>query len=419
MRATLSLAVLAALGAVSAFAAEPEPTAVFTFTCNGSAFLQKGTCPQGGRSAALIQGADGNFYGTAEDSNEGNSAPTGGTAFSLTPSGKFTLLHTFLPGAGSDYAGGNLPGALLQGPDGELYGQTNFGGIDGCNGYCGYGLLYRLKTNGAAFQVLHQFCSDKNCTDGEIGSLAGVGSDGNVYGSTEFGGTASSCPNVGCGVIFQITPSTGAYKVVFNFDVSTTGAYPGSVIAASDGTFYGLAFTAAGQVLFHYIPDTGAYQTAALLFPVVNGVPAHGSDLAFGANGNLYGLYSEYAVSGLGLFEVEPSGSNLQLFPFYTTIGDGGSPDGLLLATDGNFWVANSNGSNGYGDIITLSPTTGTVVQTLSPFSSKAAVGAYPTELIQATDGTFWGGTAQYGEATKNHFGDGTVFSLNAGLPPR
>jgi len=121
----------------------------------------------------------------------------------------------------------------------------------------------------------------------------------------------------------------------------------------------------------------------------------------------------------VGLFEVQPDGSNLQLFPFYNTIEGGGAPGGLLLASDGNFWVADINGGTGYGDIITLSPSDGTLIQTLTPFSSSAAVGAYPMDLIQAKDGTLWGSTDSFGITPKGYFGDGTVFSLDAGLPPR
>ena len=158
-----------------------------------------------------------------------------------------------------------------------------------------------------------------------------------------------------------------------------------------------------------------------LNFPLFDGdLPsAPTSGVAFGPNGNIYGLYQIYAESGMGLFEVQPDGGNLQLFPFYTTLESGGEPDGLLLASDGNFWIAESNGSKGYGGIVSVSPTDGTLLRTLSPFFNGGPLGGLPTEIIQAKDGTFWGSTDFYGDASKGHFADGTVFSLNAGLPPR
>jgi|HubBroStandDraft_4_1064222.scaffolds.fasta_scaffold49999_2 uncharacterized repeat protein (TIGR03803 family) len=412
MKGKLLFATVFALLAVTSVAAAQEPTAVYTFTCNGNASERIGNCPQGGRPDSLIQASDGNFYGAAQDSMEGSSSPTGGTVFKVTSAGTFTLLHTFLAGTNKNYPNGNLPGNIIQGPDGKLYGDTLFGGVDGCNGYCGYGLLYRINTNGTGFQILHKFCSQANCADGNAGYFLAKGTDGKIYGTTYYGGTGSA------GTIFQITPSTGAYKVVFNFEFSTSGENPGALVAGPDGTFYGLSAGSGGEILFHYTESTGALTTTVLNFPLFNGLPSHGGDLTLGPNGNFYGLYGIYGMSGEGVFEVDVNGSNLQLFPFYTTVDGAGEPDGLLLASDGNFWMADITG-NSYGNIITLSPADGSLIQTFTPFSSSAAVGAYPMEIIQARDGTLWGSTDSFGSASKGHFGDGTVFSFNVGLPPR
>src|ERR1700674_250315 len=142
MKRALLFAAVLVLFASFANAAIPQPVAVYTFICNGNQFFRNGSCPQGGRPDSLIQGSDGNFYGAAQDSMEGSSSPTGGTVFSVTPAGTFTLLHTFRPGTSKTYPNGNLPGLLTEGPDGKLYGDTLYGGNSGCNGYCGYGLLY-------------------------------------------------------------------------------------------------------------------------------------------------------------------------------------------------------------------------------------------------------------------------------------
>ena len=417
MKGKLTLVALLVLLACSAgYAAGPQPVVAFTFVCTGSF---QGPCPNGGRPDSLIQGSDGNFYGNAQDSMEGSSTPTGGTVFSLTPAGKFALLHTFLPGLNKTYPNGNLPGLLTEGPDGKLYGNTLFGGVGGCNGYCGSGVLYRVNKDGTGFRIIHKFCSQPNCTDGGEGALAGVGSDGNLYGVSFSGGTGN-CGSyyIGCGTIFRVTPSTAAYEVAFSFNGSTD-EFPSSLIAAPDGTFYGIDSGPQGENLFHYTPGAGTFQSVALHFPSFNGLPSQTSSLAFGPNGNLYGLYHIYGKSGEGLFEVQTDGTHLQPFPFYTTRNGGGSPDGLLLASDGNFWVADYNGSTGYGDIITLSPADGTLIQTVSPFSGSAAAGAYPAEIIQTKDGTLWGSTYQGGRASSGHFADGTVFSLNVGLPPK
>lgn len=419
MKRSLVAFLFLTLPTVSVYAAGPQPVIHHTFECIGNAAERIGTCPQGGRPDSLIQGTDGNFYGAAQDSQEGSSTPSGGTVFALTPAGKLTVLHTFTSGAGNDYPDGNLPGLLIEGSDGKIYGITLFGGVGGCNGYCGSGVLYRVNKDATGFEVIHEFCSETNCADGGFGELV-AGKDGNLYGASGSGGTGNCGPYyVGCGTIFKVTPSTGAYEVILNFNGTTNGEFPSGLTAAADGTFYGMNDNSTGENLFHFIPSTGEIKLTHVHFPSFNGLPSHGGDLTFGANGNLYGLYGIYATPGEGVFELETDGSNFHLFPFYTHREDAGAPDGLLLASDGNFWMANYNGANGYGNIIELSPKNGSLIQTLNLFNGTGAVGSYPGEIIQAKDGTLWGSTYQNGKSGKGQFADGTVFSLNIGLPPR
>jgi hypothetical protein len=172
-------------------------------------------------------------------------------------------------------------------------------------------------------------------------------------------------------------------------------------------------------MLFHYTEATGTLTSVPMNFPLVNGLPSSGGLLTIGPGGNLFGTYAVYGLSGAGVFEIEPDGSNLQLFPFYTNQDGAGAPQLMLFASDGNLWVDDYNGADGYGDLVALSPTDGSLVQRLSLFSPAAAVGAYPTDVIQLPDGTFMGTTNQNGVTPKGFFADGTVFSLNAGLPRR
>ena len=416
MKSHLLLLIFPALITISSFAA--NPVVVYTFECKNGTFQGEGPCPQGGRAGALIVGSDGNFYGTAQDSAEGSSTPSGGTVYSVTPAGKFTLLHTFLPGAGNDYPDGNVPGLLVEGSDGKIYGTTLFGGVGGCNGYCGNGVLYRIDRNGSEFQVIHEFCSETNCADGGFGAMVAA-PDGNIYGSSVTGGTGNCGPYYqGCGTIFRVTPASGAYEVVLNFQPGRTGEFPSSMALSADGTLYGLAFGANGQELFHFLPPTGKLETKPLPFPLVNSLPSRGDAPVFGPNGHLYGLYHIYATPGMGVYEVNPDGSAFQLFPFYTHQNGAGSPDGLVSASDGTFWMANYNGTSGYGNIVEISPANGQLLKTVSLFGVNAAVGEYPAEIIQTKDGTFWLSTYGGGQSTSGHFADGTIFHLNLGLPP-
>ncbi len=421
MKRTIYSAVLVALMAASAYASGSPFSAIYTFACNGDTVERIGPCPNGGRPESLIQGSDGNFYGTAQVSMEGVSEPNGGVVFSLTPAGTEKVLHTFTPGPDKNYPDGNIPGLLSEGPDGKLYGVTNFGGNANCSGYCGNGVLYRVNRDGTGFTVIHKFCSDTNCADGLYPGAMVSGTDGNVYGTTQAGGSGGSCSGNGCGTLFRVTPSTGAYEVVLNF-TNTNGGNPSNLVVASDGTFYGIALGTTAVVLFHYTEATGTLQSFSVSFPLIDGIlPSSPLMMTLGPNGNVYGLYGVYAENGAGVFEVNPDGSNLQLFPFYTTNPGRGTPYAMILASDGNFWVADESGidGKGYGDMITLSPTDGSLIHTLQPFSPTSPLGVFPATLIQAGNGLMWGSTIQFGKASEKHFGDGTVFSLNAGLPPK
>src|SRR5262249_37209339 len=136
----------------------------------------------------LIQASDGNFYGAAAgggDDGAGCVHGCYGTVFRLTPDGQFPLLHTFAGEAGSTpFANGRTPaGGLVEAPDGFLYGVTSTGGAPNPN----RGIVYRISKDGQ-FQKLYDFCQT-TCFDGEtpVGSLV-LGPDGQLYGVTNWGG---------------------------------------------------------------------------------------------------------------------------------------------------------------------------------------------------------------------------------------
>ena len=73
-----------------------------------------------------MQGSDGNFYGTTLDSGADDS----GTVFKMTPGGTLTTLYSFC--VQTNCTDGSEPSAgLVQGTDGNFYGTTGYGGADG------------------------------------------------------------------------------------------------------------------------------------------------------------------------------------------------------------------------------------------------------------------------------------------------
>lgn len=72
-----------------------------------------------------------------------------------------------------------------------------------------------------------------------------LGTDGNFYGSTFFGGNLSPCGGYGCGTIFKLTPD-GALTTLYSFN-GIDGVNPERLVQGSDGNFYGMTFCSLQQ----------------------------------------------------------------------------------------------------------------------------------------------------------------------------
>ena len=139
----------------------------------------------GDPDGALIQGSNGNFYGTTRLGG----AHGDGTVFEMTPSGTETVLYSF---AGGTSDGANPTAGLLLARDGNFYGTTSAGGP------ANLGTIFELTPNGVE-TVLHDFAG--GATDGADPSANLIqGSNGKLYGTTQSGG-----PN-GYGTVFVVTP---------------------------------------------------------------------------------------------------------------------------------------------------------------------------------------------------------------------
>jgi uncharacterized repeat protein (TIGR03803 family) len=141
-------------------------------------------------SSTPVQGSDGNFYGTAS-----GGAYSAGQVYKLTTGGYLTTLYSFCSVVVSSVCtDGSDPqdSALVEGTDGEFYGTTSSGGTG--TGYAfpsGGGTLFKVTTGGK-LTTLYNFCMDTNCADGAAPSSGPtLGSDGAFYGFTTSGGGPS------------------------------------------------------------------------------------------------------------------------------------------------------------------------------------------------------------------------------------
>jgi uncharacterized repeat protein (TIGR03803 family) len=213
----------------------------------------KGRTPSG----SLIQGTDGNFYGTAENGGTSSKycpfSDGCGTIFKATADGQVTTVYSFCREA--QCADGDLPnGALVQGTNGSFYGAAAFGGTSTyspCTYGCG--VIFEI-TSGGRLKTLYNFCAQNNCADGGLpnGSLV-LGTNGNLYGTTEVGGANcfEGLDGKGCGTVFEITP-TGKLTTLYSFCSQVNGSggcvdgmsSTSGLVLAANGNFYGTTSSA-------------------------------------------------------------------------------------------------------------------------------------------------------------------------------
>lgn len=128
--------------------------------------------------------------------------------------------------------------------------------------------------------------------------------------------------------------------------------------------------------------------------------------LVKGSDGNLYGTTSEGGAGGYGtVFKMTPDGVLTTLYSF-TNGTDGENPNTMIQGADGNLYGVAGGGPNADGVIFRV--TLAGKLTILSTFGSPATEGLFlPNELLQATDGNFYGTTGSSGFGS-----DGTVFKL-------
>jgi uncharacterized repeat protein (TIGR03803 family) len=386
----------------------------------------------GSPNGPLVQGPNGNLYGTTMlggTSSRCDAQYGCGTVFEITPDGTLTTLYNFC--SQPSCADGRTPvGGLALAANGNFYGITSLKSANQ------NGTIFEITPEGT-LTTLYSFCSQANCTDGKnpAGALIQA-SNGNLYGVTTNGGSATHCDN-GCGTIFQVTPA-GQFSTVFTFCLETECTHDGrnpeaGMVQAANGNFYGTT-TAGGKngdegTIFEFT-SAGTLKTL-YNFCALSGCADGWEPLAAmiqARNGNLYGT-TQFggAHEGGSAFEITPTGTFSTLYSFcaQSNCADGANPlSQLTQATDGSFYGTTwAGGANDDGTAYRLSPAG--IEKTLYSFCSQTdcADGLLPNPaLVQATNGTLYGVTIQGGSDLNgcNSIGGGcgTIFSLSAGLGP-
>jgi uncharacterized repeat protein (TIGR03803 family) len=333
-----------------------------------------------GPVAPLVQGSDGNFYGTTYQGGTNGV----GTVFQISTNGALTSLYSF---TGSN-DGANPVAGLIQATDGSLYGTASGGPY--------YGTIFRITTNGA-FSLIYSFTGTD---DGAYPEAALIqASDGSFYGTASAGGIN------GLGTVFRLS-ANGDFNSIFSFN-DTDGSTPvAALLQAADGYLYGTTSSGTGLAdsgTIFRISTNGAFNSLHLFNRAIDGWEPRAS-LIQASDGSLYGTTVAGGTSGYGtVFAITTNGA-------YTTLCSINQPDfagrdtypsGLVQGSDANFYVplylgnvfeVTTNGS--YSNLYLFAGSTGPI-----------AFSCCPSSLVQGNDGNFYGTTRFGGVA-----GTGTVF---------
>ncbi len=395
----LSLAVIGSLllFAENAMASGPQEHTLYTFSGQshgGGPFEMDG----------LIADQAGNLYGTARGGGQGG----GGVVFELTPpsaaGGRWiqTVLYSFPYGGDGDFP----MGGLTLDAAGNLYGTTAYSGTTG------NGSVFELSPPaipGGAWTetTLHHFAGG---SDGEV-PVSGVilDSNGNVYGTTYYGGAANA------GTVFQLLPPAvqgGAWTetLLHTFTESHSiypgGAYPdGGLLLSAEGALLGTT-TGSGANSYGMVfkldpPATG--QTTwreEVLHSFAGGSDGADplGDLALAPGGGFYGVATDGGSSSYGTIyqmtpPAEPGGSWTETTAYTFTGGGNDAYPVSVVSHSGNLYgTAGGYDLSYYGEVFELTLQSGVWVETiLHQFADMD--GDYPVARLTFNSGKFYGTT--------------------------
>jgi len=317
--AALALAVVLLLGLGATRSAQAQTlTVLYSFT---------GSSDGGDPYAGLLRDAAGNFYGTTDYGG----ASFAGVVFKVSKTGKETVLYSFTGGADGAY-----PFApLVRDAAGNLYGTTAQGGTSGD------GVVFKVTKTGKE-TVLHSF------TGGADGGYPYGGllrdAAGNLYGTTEFGGSSND------GLVFKIS-KTGKETVLHSF---TGGADDGgeplysSFYMDAKGNLYSVASqggTSGEGVLYKLSPSGKLTVLHSFAAGTTDGCYPYGTP-AVDALGNMYGATAGCGTSNLGVvWKVNKKGTETVLHNFAGGSSDGEYPlAGVIVDANGNLFGSTSTG---------------------------------------------------------------------------
>ncbi|MBW2072058.1 MAG: hypothetical protein JRI89_12505 [Deltaproteobacteria bacterium] len=320
----------------------------------------------------------------------------GGIVFRIETDGSdYFIMHDFSGGLNDGkYPNGSL---ILSGS--TLYGMTYYGGDSDM------GVVFRIKTDGSGFSLLHEFTGGLN--DGKYPNGSLILSGSTLYGMTYYGGDSDM------GVVFRIKTDGSDYFIMHEFTGGgNDGSHPAGSLILSGFTLYGMTYYGGDSdmgVVFRIKTDGSGF---SLLHEFTGGGNdgSHPAGSLIVSGPTLYGMTSEGGASDYGVvFRIETDGSGFSLLhEFSGGSNDGSLPPGSLILNGSTLYgMTNTGGDNDMGVVFRIK-TDGSGFSLLHEFSGGDNDGAYPNDSLIISGSTLYGMT-YYGGSWNNF---GVLFSL-------
>jgi uncharacterized repeat protein (TIGR03803 family) len=304
-----------------------------------------------------------------------------GTVFKVDANGTETVLYNFTGGAD----GANPTAGLILDSKGNLYGTTEFGGS------ANWGTVFEIDPHGKE-TVLHSFAG--GVADGCY-PFQGVVRDkaGNLYGTTEQCGASTK------GVVFEVN-SQGVETVLHNFaGGASDGSSPvsGSLLRDTLGNLYGTTEMGgtSGQGVVYKLGKNGLKVLHSFAGGTKDGCFPFGS-VSMDKTGNLYGTASQCGASNNGVvWKLNKKGAETVLHSFAGGSKDGMLPEaGVILDATGNLYGnTQGGGAGGAGTVYRLSSTRRlTLLHSFTGSDGQSPLGSLTLDAKGKLYGTTTGG---------------------------
>lgn len=329
-----------------------------------------------------------------------------GVLYRVSPSGVETVLHNF----GSTSTDGQVPYGLVADSQGNLYGTTMYGGSHILKYQTvGSGTVFKMTPAGT-YSILYNFGANGLDAMYPEASLV-IDIKGNLFGTTAYGG------EYGAGTVFKLTP-VGKETILHSFNNDHVDGYLPfeSVTLDQKGNVWGVCMYGGkrgGSGILFEVSASGSYSIRFDFTSAYSNVGLPSSSITLDAAGNLYGTTEGYGSALLGaVYEISRGGGEIwkeNVLAAFTN-SEGFFPEaGVTFDSAGNLYgTAFEGGTLGYGTVFGLTPSG--ELTTLYNFDSTHGNGP-DTNLVLDSAGNLYG-TTPYGGSGANRSGGGVLFEI-------